>query len=95
MRERDVERMVEAAKLVASVSLVDALAMVVVLAETGDVRFERWAARWVQRVKRERHLQTAAVESVERLMRILPRQSEARAVEVALASYAAPPRTWS
>ena len=87
--------MLEAARRLTEIGLLDAPAMVVVVAETGDARFERWSARWLERVSRERQLQPDTKRTVERLMRALPRQNEARAVELALASYAAPRRTWS
>ncbi|MDO8208999.1 hypothetical protein [Conexibacter sp. CPCC 206217] len=89
------EAAVTAARAIRPLDLLDALDVVTLLAETGDPRFGRWATRWIERTIAENDLLPEAVEKVRRLMHVLPTQSEARAVTVALRSYARPPRTWS
>lgn len=95
IRARDVGAIEASARALEHVDLYDALDMVTVVGELGDPRFAAWSERWIARVERERRLQPAAVAQVRSLMRQLPAQSDARAVTVALRSFAGPPRTWS
>lgn len=95
LRARDIGAAVAAAQAApGKLSLLDALDLVVLLGEQHDPRFDRWARRWIERVTAENRLQPSAVESVVRLMHEVPRQDEARAVTIALRSWARPPRTW-
>lgn len=95
LRARDVGAAVAAAQAApGKLGLVDALDLVVLLGEQRDPRFDRWARRWIARVTAEHQLQRDAVESVVKLMREVPDQSDARAVTIALRGYARPPRTW-
>jgi hypothetical protein len=77
LEARDVESAITAARELRPLDPLDALEVLTLLAETRDRRFGAWAERWVARVVAERQLQPAAVESVRRLLRELPRQNEA------------------
>lgn len=92
---RDVPATIAAARALRPLDLLDALDVLTLLAETQDPHFDDWAERWLTRVAAERHLQPAAIQQAQRLLRSLPTQSDARAVTVALRTYARPARTWS
>lgn len=61
-----------AAAELAHVDLVDALQIVLILAERRDVRFERAAARFAGRLVTERHLGLADTRRVMALVELLP-----------------------
>jgi len=95
LRARDVDAAVAAAQTTpGGLDLLDALDLVMLLGEQHDPRFDRWARRWIDRLAAEHQLQPDAVASVVKLMREVPDQNEARAITVALRSWARPPRTW-
>lgn len=69
-----------AAREIPQVSLVDALRIVVVLAEKNDPKFEAAAARWAARASIERRLSLAEARRVNALLDALPAAPEAVAL---------------
>jgi hypothetical protein len=69
-----------AARELTQVSLEDALRILVVLAEKGDTRFERAAARFAARAMTERRLELAEARYVLALAEALPRSPGAVAL---------------
>ena len=65
------------ARQVASVSLNDALRILVLMANAADPRYERAAARWAARVAAERELGLADSRRVLALVDVLPEAPEA------------------
>jgi hypothetical protein len=76
-----------AARELTQVSLEDALRILVVLAEKGDTRFERAAARFAARAMTERRLDLAEARYVLALAEALPRSPDS--VALLLRSYCA------
>ena len=76
-----------AARELTEISLEDALRILVVLAEKGDTRFERAAARFASRVTAEQGLRLADARYVLALAEALPRSPDA--VALLLRSYCA------
>ena len=74
-----------AARELTQVSLEDALRILVVLAEKGDTRFERAAARFAARAMTERRLDLAEARYVLALAEALPRSPDS--VALLLRSY--------
>jgi hypothetical protein len=87
LEHRDVERVVALAQALAPLSLLDALAVLDVMAEAGDPRFPRWAEHWARHVERERRLEPVAVLQMRRFVAMMPEQNQARAVTLALSGY--------
>jgi hypothetical protein len=71
-RTGSLELIEDAARKLAHVSLDDALRILVVMAEKGDKRYQRAAARWTGRVISERHLEAADAHRVVALVELLP-----------------------
>ena len=67
------------------VDLKDALAIVSIMAETDDPRFERAAAKWLARVSAERRLSLAEIRRASALLEVLPNNPQA--VEQRLRAY--------
>jgi hypothetical protein len=77
-----------AARKLSSVSLVDALRILVVMAEKRDERYERAAARWAARAICERHLGLVDGHRILSLVEALPAAPEA--IGARLRSYCGP-----
>lgn len=71
-----------AARELPTVSLEDALRIVVVLAEKNDARYEAAAARWAARASIERRLSLAGARRVNALLEALPAAPEAVALRL-------------
>jgi hypothetical protein len=84
LERRDVEEAVAIAQALAPLSLLDALALVDLLAEAGDPRFAPWARRWGQRLATERRFEPAAARRMWDWLERMPEQDGARAVTLAL-----------
>jgi len=95
---RDVDRVAAAGAALrragVAVPLEVALDMVVVAGEQNDARFRAWSRRWSERVRFERALKPPACEEIQRLLKLVPTQNEARAVTLALRRYTGRPRLW-
>lgn len=94
LRSGNVANAVTAARALAPLDLLDALELLRVLAEARDDRYRTWADRWYRRVVAENGLGDDSARSVQKLLGMLPDDSDARGVLVTLRTYARPQRTW-
>jgi len=88
LRTGNVHLIETAALELPKVGLQDALSILVVLATTGDVRYERAAAKWAARAVAERRLTLAESRRVLALVEVLPEAPDA--VAQSLRSYCGP-----
>ena len=77
IRRKDLRQVEEAARTLQVIALADALRILTLMAEEGDARYPRAAARWAARVTTEKGLSMGESRTVLALVETLPRHPAA------------------